>query len=61
MMQYCKMLADEGLKIDTKIQVMQQIHQSLSLYTSVSLYEFETLIDTLIYHILAASKQSQQD
>jgi len=35
---------------------MLQIQKEVSAFTTVSLYEFETLIDTLIFHILAASK-----
>ena len=44
------------MKLDAKIQVMQQIQQQVNSLTLMTAKEFETLLDTLIYHILAAAR-----
>lgn len=55
----CQSLQKDQVKLDTKLQMMQQIQKEISSFCKVTLKEFEMIIDTMIYHILQAAKGCQ--
>jgi hypothetical protein len=62
---YVQMLADPALDCMQKVQVMQRIaaraEDIFVPQTAKMMNEFENLIDSLLYHLLAYSEQFQQD